>query len=158
MSQILIQNLIRQLNEIQNGSLWFDQSFEEKLAPLTEKQVFKRPNPQIHSIAEQISHILAWRRECLLRFEGRRTELMDSPEDWKTNKELAPLGWEQLKKELSSTKQALIDLISGEDDEFLKTKFQDNAYDYHYLIEGIIQHDIYHMGQIGLAIKLLNKP
>ncbi len=155
MSRVLINNLIRQLNEIQNGSLWFDQCFKDKFDSLSETDAMKRPIPQVHSVAEHVSHMLEWRKECILRFKGLRTELMNSADDWKSDLALRKIGWINLKNALYNSRSELINLMANQDDTYLETKFLDTEYDFHYLNEGIIHHDIYHLGQIGITIKLL---
>ena len=155
MRQILIKNLVRQLKEIQEGSLWFDQCFKDKIGSLSDTEAMTRPILQVHSVAEHVSHMLEWRKECLIRFDGLRTELMDSPADWKTNEELNKTGWTQLKDDFYGSQSELVDLLETKDDSFLETKFLDTDYNFHYLIEGIIHHDLYHLGQIGISIKLL---
>lgn len=157
MSNILVNNFIRQFNELENGSLWFDQSFRDKLEKLTEAEVFEKPLPKVHSIAEHVAHILAWRKECLLRFEGRRTDLMNAPEDWKDNALLQEIGWLELKRSLYESTQSMIKLIEGKDDDFLDTHFQNEEYTYKYLLEGIIHHDVYHLGQMGVTLRLINR-
>lgn len=156
MSQTLIQNLIRQLNELQEGSLWFDQSFKNKLDHLNEAEALIVPLPQLHSVAEHVAHMLAWRKECISRYNGNRFDLMNTPEDWPTNDELRKIGWQNLKQALYQSRVELIDLIQDKDDSYLLTRFQDTEYNFHYLMEGIIQHDLYHLGQIGITIKLLS--
>ena len=81
---------------------------------------------------------------------------MNSPGDWKDNSELREIGWVILKNTLYKSRSELIDLIVARDDDYLQTKFLDTNYNFHYLIEGIIHHDLYHLGQIGITIKLLN--
>lgn len=157
MSRVLINNIIRQLNEIQEGSLWFDQSFKDKLDRISDSDAFVRPIPQLHSVAEHVSHMLEWRKECILRYSGSKTELMNSPTDWKENSELRTIGWTNLKNDLYQSRHDLIHLLENKDDAYLETKFLDTEYDFHYLIEGIIQHDLYHLGQIGITIKMLPK-
>lgn len=157
MPQILISNFIRQLNELENGSLWFDQSFKDKFDKLLETEALTRPLPQIHCVAEHVSHMLEWRKECVCRFQGTKIDLMDSPDDWKENDELGKIGWATLKNSLYKSRSELIDLIADQDDNYLKTKFLDTDYDFHYLMEGIIHHDLYHLGQIGITLKLLSK-
>src|SRR5689334_22829353 len=100
MSNTLINNFIRQFNEIEHGSLWFDQSFRDKLGDLTETIAFAKPFPTVHSVAEHVSHMLEWRKECILRFGGAQTDLMNSPDDWKDNTQLQPTGWTALKASL----------------------------------------------------------
>jgi uncharacterized damage-inducible protein DinB len=157
MPQVLIKNIIRQLHEIQDGSLWFDQCFKDKMDSVSDAEAFTRPIPEVHSAAEHISHILAWRKECLIRFRGLRTELMNSPDDWKDNTELGKIGWAALKNLFYESTVTLINALENQDDAYLDTKFADTDYNFHYIIEGIIQHDLYHLGQMGITIKLLNK-
>lgn len=157
MSRVLIRNIIRQLNEIQDGSLWFDQCFKEKINGLSDEEALTRPIPELHSVAEHISHIIAWRKECLLRFKGQRTDLMNSPDDWKDNLALSKMGWANLRNLFYESTVTLINALENKDDDYLETGFLDTDYNFHYLIEGIIQHDLYHLGQIGITIKLLKK-
>lgn len=157
MAQVLIRNIIRQLHEIQEGSLWFDQCFKEKIDGLSDSQALTRPIPEVHSVAEHVSHMLEWRKECMIRFKGLRTELMNSPDDWKDNTELSKTGWTELKNAFYNSQAELIRQLESKDDKYLDTKFLDTDYNFHYLIEGIIHHDLYHLGQIGVTIKLLAK-
>jgi hypothetical protein len=71
--------------------VWIN-SIETELIIYPIRKPLQDPFPQIHSVAEHVSHILAWRKECLLRFKGSRTDLMNSPEDWKNNIELKKTG------------------------------------------------------------------
>ena len=155
MATILIENFTRQLNEIQDGSPWFDQSFKDKLENLSADDAFKRPISSVHSVAEHVSHMIEWRKECILRYKGGKTELMDSPDDWKGNTSLLEIGWPSLKDALYTSTLDLIDLIYNHDDKYLETVFRDTDYTFKYLLEGIIHHDLYHLGQIGVTIKLL---
>ena len=155
MATILINNFIRQLNELQDGSLWFDQCLKEKLEPIAAGDAFTRPLPSVHSVAEHVSHMLEWRKECILRYNGGKTELMESPADWKDNAALRELGWVQLKQALYESTRDVIDLIRQQDDVYLETRFRNTDYNFKYLMEGIIHHDLYHLGQIGVTIKLL---
>ncbi len=157
MAQVLIKNIVRQLHEIQEGSLWFDQCFKDKIDGLSDSEALTSPIPQVHSVAEHVSHMLEWRKECMIRFKGLRTELMNSPDDWKDNTALRKIGWTDLKNTFYNSQSELIRLMESQDDTYLETKFLDTVYNFHYLIEGIIHHDLYHLGQIGVTIKLLKK-
>ena len=157
MATILIENFIRQLNEIQDGSLWFDQSLKDKLDGVSADDAFIRPIVSVHSVAEHVSHMLEWRKECILRYKGGKTELMNGPDDWKDNLTLGNIGWINLKNALYASTSDLINLILNHDDTYLETPFRDTDYNFKYLIEGIIHHDLYHLGQIGITIKLLRE-
>ncbi len=155
MATILIENFVRQLKELQDGSLWFDQCLKDKLDSLSDAIAFARPHKAVHSVAEHVSHMLAWRKECILRFTGSKTDLMNAPNDWIPNQALQNIGWTALRNNLYDSTQAMIELIQGKEDSYLDTVFQDTDYTFKYLIEGIFEHDIYHLGQIGVTLKLL---
>ena len=82
---------------------------------------------------------------------------MTSPDDWKDEAVLRKIGWVNLKDALYTSTGDLINLIAGKDDSYLQTKFQDTDYNFLYLMEGIIHHDIYHLGQIGITLKLMKE-
>ena len=157
MPQVLIHDLIRQFREIQDGSPWFDQSFTDKLKGLTEAEGLTRPLPALHSVAEHLSHILEWRKECLRRLRDEYTDLMNSPDDWKDNTTIARTGWAALQQQFVASTADMISALQGRDDEYLQTPFREEGYTFHYLFEGIIQHDLYHLGQIGITLKLLRR-
>lgn len=152
----LIRNIILQLLDIQEGENWLDESFKKKIDHLPADQIFVRPIPELHSIGELISHLFVWRRASMDRLRGRETSLtMDSSENWRTNEELITIGWAKLKSDFYQSTHQLIEILEDKDDSFLKKTYRD-GYSFHYLLEGLVHHDLYHLGQIGITIKFLN--
>jgi hypothetical protein len=64
-------------------------------------------------------------------------------------------GWRNLLADFKQSQESLIALLNARNDDFLRTEYQEGAA-FDYAVEGIIHHDIYHLGQIGLVISLLN--
>lgn len=156
MENTLIKNIIQQFQDIQNQEVWLDENFEKKIEGISENQVFQRPLPELHSVAELISHLLEWRKESILRLNGQDAKLtVESPENWRTNEELKLIGWKKLKSDFYNSRKELTKLIESQPDDYLKNKSKD-GYEFKYLIEGLIHHDLYHLGQIGITIKFLN--
>jgi len=152
----IIKNIIAQFIDIQEGENWLDESFRKKISNLSDDQVFIRPHPELHSIGELISHLLVWRKASIDKLNGKETTLsIDSSENWRTNEELEILGWAKLEKEFYQSTEQLLAILADKDDSFLKNTYRDK-YTFHYLVEGLIHHDLYHLGQIGLTIKFLN--
>ncbi|TDQ27523.1 DinB family protein [Tenacibaculum caenipelagi] len=158
MNNKLITNVISQLKNNLDGNNWLDENFKKKLKTVTETNAFIRPIPEVHSIAELVAHILIWRVEGIKKLQGIKSKVtMDSPENWRTNDELKKIGWKKLKEELFNSQTALIKLLEDKSDDFLEDNDYASGYSYKYLVDGLIHHDIYHMGQIGTTLKLLNK-
>jgi uncharacterized damage-inducible protein DinB len=158
MATTLINDIIQQLNNLDNGELWLDENFARKLEWLNEKNAFTRPLPDLHSPAELLSHLIIWRRINIRRINGETVILeVDDPNNWKTNDELRPNGWEALKKEFYESKQEIIDLLYNKDDSYLNTITTFYGKDVKYLLQGLVHHDVYHLGQLGISIKYLKK-
>jgi uncharacterized damage-inducible protein DinB len=158
LSKILITNIVQQLKDVLDGDLWIDENFKKKIDKLSATEAFTRPLPNIFSVAELISHIFVWRKQIMKRLNrlhsGRASEI---PDYWKGNDELKKIGWIKLKNNFYESQYELIRLIENKDDKYLKKKYSNSRYTFKYLIDGMIHHDLYHLGQIGITIKLLNK-
>lgn len=152
-----VDNYIRQFEEIYDGPTWLGESFIDKLGPLSEAQAFEKPLPYIHSVAEVVSHVLEWRKEVLYRLQTHTRSLeMHDPLDWRDPDELKQLGWPQLKEELDEIQQSLLAFLRQKNEDWLNVGFPNEApLTNGTLIEGLIHHDIYHLGQIGLIIRMV---
>ncbi|NDV43392.1 DinB family protein [Flagellimonas sediminis] len=158
----LIQYTIAQFEEIQDGYPWVGNSFASKLADVDADLVFKRPLEGLHSIAETISHLTFWRKEALLKIKtGQGSKTDDCPENWLPNDILKQKGWEQIQKEYDDTLKELITLLKNKEDAFLSQTYYDidfkGDYTYSFLVNGMLHHDVYHLGQLGLIIKFLKE-
>ncbi|TXN38140.1 DinB family protein [Flagellimonas hymeniacidonis] len=158
----LIENIIQQYQEVQNGKLWIGSTFTSKLNQVDESMVFIRPITGLHSIAEIISHLTLWRKETILKIEtGEGSKTDDCEENWLSNDKLELLGWPYIKSEYDKTLITLIDLLKSKDDNFLNEEYFDTDfkgnYTYSFVINGMLHHDIYHLGQLGIIIKYLKE-
>lgn len=158
MENKLINNAVQQLKDNQDGTNWLDENFKKKLEEVNEVNAFVRPLPEIHSVAELVAHILIWRVQAIKRLQGIESNMtMNSPENWRANDELKKIGWKKLKTDFFDSQIELIELIKNNSDDYLESNDYVSGYSYKYLVEGLIHHDIYHLGQIGITLKLLNE-
>ncbi len=157
-----INHIIEELENIQHGRPWIGSTYERKLKTVTPDLVFKRPIEEMHSIAEIISHLTLWRKEAILKMKtGTGSKTDDCEENWLPNNMLKEKGWVHIKSEYDHTLTELIALLRQEDDSFLTKEYYDTDfkgnYPYKFLLNGMLQHDVYHLGQLGLIIKYLKK-
>ncbi|CAN5404829.1 hypothetical protein BH23BAC1_BH23BAC1_29500 [soil metagenome] len=156
MNNKLIQCYVHQFKDTLEGDNWLDENFKKKMDAITEEQVFTRPMNAIHSIAELIAHLTVWRRATTLKLKGQKATLtMESPENWRTNQELKKIGWGQLKEDFYQSQQELINFIENKEDSFLDNVGPE-GYKFEHMIGGLIHHDLYHLGQMGITIKLIH--
>lgn len=150
--------LIRQLESVYNGQPWHGDSLRSKLEQVQAAEAFATPLPGIHSVAQLTAHILVWRRVLVEQLKGNtafKIEL-NSEQDWPSQETLQAKGWQNILDELAENQRELLVLLSAETDDLLDRPYQ-KKHDFQFLIESVVRHDIYHTGQIGLLISLLDK-
>lgn len=157
-----IRQLIFDLKEIQTGRPWIGSNFKRKLEVLSDDEFFSRPLEEMHSAAELISHLTTWRAETALKIKTGRGSISESdPSNWKSLKSLEKAGRQDIMDDFNSSLDRIIDLLAGKQDEFLQQKYYDNDFDgyytYSWLLHGMLQHDLYHLGQIGHIVKFLKR-
>lgn len=157
-----IENIVEQLIKVQKGKLWIGSNYESKLSQIDKNLIFVRPIENLHSIAEIISHLTLWRKETILKIKtGNGSKTDDCEENWLTNDKLEIIGWDKIKSEYNKSLSELIDLLKRKDDNFFYEKYYDpdfkGQYEYKFVLNGMLQHDIYHLGQLGIIIKLLKE-
>ena len=129
----LINNFIRQFKEIQDGQVWLNVSYKKKLDLLNENNFFSRPIPDLHSVAELISHLTFWRQEAILKIKTRKGLLTDeSEENWLTIDQLKKFGWKKIKTDYDNSLTEIINLLQQKDDSFLNETYYDNDYKNYY--------------------------
>ena len=157
---ILIENMVAQLREIRDGSLWMGDSYADKLKTLDAREAFRRPVEGMHSAAELLAHLTAWREDALLKIRTGKGRLRDrDAENWPEPASLADRGWEAVLKRFDDSLDQLLAELEGRDDTFLEATYYDQDYGgdfpYAFLLNGLLHHDLYHLGQLGLTLKFL---
>ncbi len=160
---VSIESIILQLKDIQDGKNWMGANFSRKLGMISQEEAFVRPMPNLHSVAEIISHLTVWRKETIVKIEtGKGTLTDDSEENWLPNHKLKEIGWNKIRAEYRDSLSKMIELLQTKNDSFLNEKYYDTDfkgyYPYQFVIHGMLHHDIYHLGQLGIIIKFLKEP
>lgn len=148
------------MKAVQQGNLWASKHYKLMLKDLSDPVAFNRPHPQLHTIAEIIAHMTFWRAETLLKIKtGKGMHTDDSPGNWQENSTLLKIGWRKLKSDYDDSFNELILLISQKEDDFLDQTYEDpdfkGNYPYRFVLDGMLHHDLYHLGQMGMLLKLI---
>jgi uncharacterized damage-inducible protein DinB len=144
-----IEVIINQLKCTFDGDSWHDGSFVKLIEGMTSKEASNRPLPTRHTIWEIVDHCTYWMNFTTNAIKkGRALEIVEKenwPEMGKTESE-----WNntisRLKTANSELVQTLVDFKSTQLDE----KFDGASYTYRMMLHGISDHNLYHMGQIGI--------
>ena len=158
----LIEQIQQHFYNIHRGRNWFGQSYLTKLQDMDVSHYFTRPQPEVHSVAELISHGTAWRKDAVVKIKTGKGELTEmSPDDWPVLESLKKKGWDKIFEEYTESVDMFLALLQQKDDEFLETEYIDpefgGKYPFSFTVNGILQHDLYHLGQLGLVIRMLRE-
>jgi len=147
---------LENFKEIYGGDPWLGESFMKKLEDVIEAEAFKQPVKDVHSIAELVAHIIYWRSPIIRKLKGEKDYVgkMDSPENWPTLDELKAKGWKALLEEFEESQKQLIALLKGAKPHFFMEEYKPGV-SWDQMIEGVVQHDIYHLGQLALIKKMI---
>ena len=151
-----LKSLIRELEISLDGQPWYGRSVYEILNEVKDEEAFKKPTADAHSLIDLLYHMLTWASFTLKRIEKDKINDLAAFEklDWR---EIDPQihGWEIALTEFIATHQHIIALLQTKDDSFLDEKVDYRDYNFRFLIKGLIQHNIYHLGQVAYLKKII---
>jgi uncharacterized damage-inducible protein DinB len=154
--------LQHKLQSILNGNAWYGDPVYTIIDSVTFEAAFEKADGASHSIAEILWHMLAWTEEVMNRLQGEHAAAPKRG-DWPDAGMPDEDKWKQL---ISSFKLVNVNLVKLVGD-FPEDKWSDTVNDsrdkywgydasYETLVDGLIQHHVYHAGQISLLNKIIN--
>jgi uncharacterized damage-inducible protein DinB len=156
-----IDRIVDELQREFSGDPWHGSPLLQILDGLTADQAAAHPVPGVHSIWELVLHITAWKGEVRRRLSGAPA---GEPEegDWPAVGDTTPERWSRALEALRAAHERLMAAIRElpEEELFKPTNDPRNrplgaGVSYYVLLHGIVQHDVYHSGQIALLEKAL---
>ena len=150
------ERILDQLKRAYEGNAWHGPSVREALEGVTAEQATKRPLANAHSIWELAHHIAVWEDAVRRRLEGDRAQIaLASLEDWPPVGDQSEAAWERAKAALDCGHRELCDAIARVSDSRLDEPILEGMSTVYVTLHGIVQHDLYHAGQISMLKKAL---
>jgi uncharacterized damage-inducible protein DinB len=148
------ERILDQLKRAYEGKAWHGPSVREVLAGVTAAQAHARPLENAHNIRELVQHIAVWEDVGRRRLEGDRAAIaLSTPEDWPPADDHSQPAWEQAKASLERVHQKLVEAIARISDSRLDEPILEGLSTVYVTLHGVIQHDLYHAGQIAILKK-----
>ena len=143
-----------QLRHIYRGPAWHGPAIRELLEGVDARTAAANPIAGAHSIWELVLHMTYWRRAAAAALDGASID-PEPPmaENFPPVDGTSDEAWEQARAGLDESQKALVTGLKAFDEERLGEYIADREYTFYFLLHGIIQHDIYHGGQIALLKK-----
>ena len=152
-----IERILDQLKRAFEGEAWHGPSVREALTGVSAEQAHARPLANAHNIWELVQHIAVWEDVGRRRLAGDRAQIaISSPEDWPPPDDTSEAAWEQARAALDRGHQALVAAIAGVPESRFDEPVFEGMSTVYVTLHGVIQHDIYHAGQIAMLKKALS--
>lgn len=149
------ERIADQLRRAMQGEAWHGPSLKEILAGVTAAQAAARPVGGAHTIWEIVLHIAAWETIVLRRLGGETVKDVSSEIDWPPVVETSEAAWQRALAALENGNRRLCEAIAQLPDERLRERVPGKQDSFYGELHGIVQHDLYHAGQIALLKKAL---
>jgi uncharacterized damage-inducible protein DinB len=147
--------LADQIRRAFEGNAWHGDSVVELLAGVSSKTAAAKPIKNAHSIWELLLHIAAWDDAVRRRTEGAVVELSDD-ENFPSVNEVSEAAWQHAIATAKAAHYQLVKAVAAFPDSRLQEQVPGKSESYHnffYMFSGIVQHELYHAGQISLLKK-----
>jgi uncharacterized damage-inducible protein DinB len=141
-----------QLRRAFDGDAWHGPALMELLADVDATKAAARPIRDAHSIWELVLHIEVWDRAAIVRLQGKQTQPegdLNFPPVMNPTEE----AWRKTVAEVKRTHDALVEAVEALPDPRLLDPVPGKPYDFYHNLHGVVQHDLYHVGQIALLKK-----
>lgn len=151
-----VQSIIHRMENVSNGQPWFGRSVYSILNEVKSRKAGIKPNGTEHSMLELLWHMNTWAGFTLKRLEKYKEKDLAAFEqlDWR-NLDPKRHTWKKGLAEFKKIQKKIISMLKKKNDTFLEEIVDHRRYNFRFLLNGIIEHNIYHLGQIAYLQKML---
>jgi uncharacterized damage-inducible protein DinB len=154
-----IDRILDQLERAYDGDAWYGPSLRAALDGVDVRVATARPLPEAHTIAEVVRHVTAWTREITRRL---RLGIAQDPADgdWPDATVADEAAWIAFVEALDGAHEDLVKTLTQVPDTELDDHIGDvrdralgSGVSRYVTLHGLVQHYVYHAGQISLLRK-----
>jgi uncharacterized damage-inducible protein DinB len=151
-----IDRILDQMDRAFSGDAWHGPPLKTLIDGLLAEDAARRPVEGAHSIWEIVQHVAAW--NSIVRRELTGEDLsVTSEQDWPPVGDISESAWHRTVENLIDARGRLRTAVKGLRDEQLDEKpIKRTSNSRYVMLHGIVQHDLYHGGQIAVLKKALS--
>jgi uncharacterized damage-inducible protein DinB len=157
----IAEKLAHELTNVLSGNPWYGSSVYEIVEGISFEAAYEKPPGSVHNVAEILLHMIAWTEEIIDRMNGLPSGQPTSG-DWPETGKPDEQKWKNYVQDLKLVNVNLIGVIQrfpmeqwSEPINSEKNRELGIEVSYEALINGLIQHHIYHSGQIALLNRII---
>jgi uncharacterized damage-inducible protein DinB len=141
-----------QLRRAFDGSAWHGPALLELLEDVHAATAAARPIPDAHSIWELVLHIAAWDGAALSRLAGKKAQLKGTQNFPRVPKP-SEHAWRNAIDQTKRTHETLVGTVAALPETRLRDQVPGKKYNFYHMLHGVVQHELYHAGQIAILKK-----
>ena len=148
-----IKRILDHYDGVLNGEPWHGDAVWQVLDSISAQEAAARPAPAVHTIWEIVMHMAFWENVATQRLAGLRSGLVEelnfppmpaaTEENWRKTLDLLHAADRDFRAALAKLDEKKLDELTAAG----KRTFYGEAH-------GIIEHHVYHLGQIALLKKM----
>lgn len=145
-----------QLRRAFDGTAWHGPALLELLQDVDAAAAAAKPVKQAHSIWELTLHIAAWDTAGLRRLGGAKCQ-PEGEDNFPVVSKPTAANWRKAVRQVVQAHRLLIKAVESLPDSRLCERVPGKRYDFYHMLHGIVQHELYHAGQIAILKKALGR-
>jgi len=149
-----VKRILDQMDRAYAGEAWHGPALREVLEGINAESASRHLMPRAHSIWELVNHIAAWNGIVARRLAGDIPEV--TPElDWPPVWETSEVEWKRSLENLAMSQARARSAVEKLRDDQLGEPAGPKLSSRYVMVHGLIQHGLYHAGQIAILKKAL---
>jgi uncharacterized damage-inducible protein DinB len=152
-----VSRILDQIHRAYEGPAWHGPALREVLAGVTWQTAAQRPIPGAHTIWELVLHLTVWISVPTRRIGGTEIPTLPHDQDWPAAAAPSESGWRDALDQLAQAQRNLEEEVRQMTDHRLRDKVLGEVpYSIYTMLHGVVQHNLYHAGQIALMKKAIH--
>jgi uncharacterized damage-inducible protein DinB len=144
-----------QLRRAFDGSAWHGPALLALLEDVDAATAAAKPFENVHSIWELVLHIAAWDGAVHRRIGGSKAQLKGR-DNFPPVPRPTEANWGQAMAGVALVHEVLVNTVESLPDSRLWERVPGKKYDFYHMLHGVVQHELYHAGQIAILKKAYN--
>jgi len=150
-----VSRILDQMDRAFSGDAWHGPNLMSLLGEVSAGDALKHSVAGAHSIWELVNHVAAWNGILRRELEGEALEVTTEM-DWPPVRDPSESAWKQSLENLRQSRSSLRKTVERLRDDQLNEKPAPRTENSRYvMLHGLVQHDLYHAGQIAILKKAL---
>ena len=145
-------HIAEQLRRAFEGDAWHGPALLELLQDVNAATAAAKPLPDVHSIWELVLHIAVWDDAASRRLAGKKWQ-PTGVANFPLVPKVTEAAWRKAIAHLRRTHETLVKTVAALPESRLRDRVPGKKYDFYFMLHGVVQHELYHAGQIAILKK-----